>query len=76
MTGDYRAHSDRLREIQASFQTTSRAVQDMEAELAEINERLSQCEKKSDDSKPSSEKGAAGSKSGSGKAGLDIKQKY
>lgn len=41
MTGDYRAHSERLREIQASFQTTSRAVQDMEAELAEVNERLS-----------------------------------
>jgi len=26
MTGDYRAHSDRLRDIQASFTTTSRAV--------------------------------------------------
>ena len=49
MTGDYRAHSDRLREIQASFQTTSRAVQDMEAELAEVNERLSQVEKKIDE---------------------------
>lgn len=49
MTGDYRAHSERLREIQASFQTTSRAVQDMEAELAEVNERLSQVEKKIDD---------------------------
>ena len=41
MTGDYRAHSDKLREIQAAFTTTSRAVQDMETELAEVNERLS-----------------------------------
>ena len=31
---------------------------------------------KSDDSRPSSEKPASGSKSGAGKAGLDIKQKY
>ena len=31
---------------------------------------------KSDDSKPATEKAASGSKSGSGKAGLDIKQKY
>lgn len=49
MTGDYRAHSDKLREIQAAFTTTSRAVQDMETELAEVNERLSQVEKKIDD---------------------------
>lgn len=49
MTGDYRAHSDRLREIQAAFTTTSRAVQDMETELADVNERLSQVEKKIDD---------------------------
>jgi estrogen-related receptor beta like 1 len=49
MTGDYRAHSDRLREIQGAFTTTSRAVQDMETELSEINERLSQVEKKIDD---------------------------
>ena len=41
MTGDYRAHSDRLRDIQAGFTTTSKTVQDMEAELAEVNERLS-----------------------------------
>ena len=31
---------------------------------------------KSDDSRPASEKPAAGTKSGAGKAGLDIKQKY
>ena len=49
MTGDYRAHSDKLRDIQAAFTTTSKAVQDMEAELAEINERLSTVEKKIDD---------------------------
>ena len=49
MTGDYRAHSERLREIQAAFQTTSKAVGEMESELAEINERLSTCEKKIDD---------------------------
>ena len=49
MTGDYRAHSDRLREIQAAFTTTSRAVQDMETELAEVNERLSVVEKRIDE---------------------------
>ena len=49
MTGDYRAHSDKLREIQAAFTTTGRTVQDMEAELAEVNERLSQVEKKIDE---------------------------
>ena len=49
MTGDYRAHSEKLREIQSAFNTTSRAVQDMEAELADINERLSGVEKKIDE---------------------------
>lgn len=49
MTGDYRAHSDRLREIQAAFTSTSKAVQDMESELSEVNERLSQVDKKIDD---------------------------
>lgn len=41
MTGDYRAHSDRLREIQTSFQQSSKNVEDMANELSEINERLS-----------------------------------
>lgn len=41
MTGDYRAHSDHLREIQNSFATVSKNVGDMENELSEINERLS-----------------------------------
>lgn len=46
MTGDYRAHSDRLREIQNSFTTVSKNVGDMESELSEINDRLSQIESK------------------------------
>lgn len=49
MTGDYRAHSDRLREIQTSFTTVSKNVGDMENELSEINDRLSQVEKKIED---------------------------
>lgn len=49
MTGDYRAHSDHLREIQNNFATVSKSVGDMENELSEINERLSQVEKKIDD---------------------------
>lgn len=49
MTGDYRAHSDHLRDIQTSFQTVSKNVQDMENELMEINERLSNVQKKIDD---------------------------
>lgn len=40
MTGDYRAHTDDLRNIQTAFQTTSKTVQDMENELMEVNERL------------------------------------
>jgi intraflagellar transport protein 57 len=49
MTGDYRAHSDKLRDIQNSFTTVSKNVGDMENELSEINERLSQVERKIED---------------------------
>ena len=49
MTGDYRAHSDRLREIQNSFNQVSKNVGDMENELSEINERLSTVEKRIDE---------------------------
>lgn len=49
MTGDYRAHSDHLREIQSAFTTVSKNVQDMETELSDINERLSSVEKRIDD---------------------------
>jgi estrogen-related receptor beta like 1 len=49
MTGDYRAHSDHLRDIQNSFATVSKNVGDMENELSDINERLSQVEKKIED---------------------------
>lgn len=49
MTGDYRAHSDKLRDIQNSFNTVSKNVSDMENELSDINEKLSQVEKKIDD---------------------------
>jgi hypothetical protein len=41
MTGDYRAHTDKLRDIQNSFQSVSKNVMDMENELMEINEKLS-----------------------------------
>jgi estrogen-related receptor beta like 1 len=41
MTGDYRAHSDRLRDIQTNFTTVSKNVGEMENELSDINERLS-----------------------------------
>jgi len=40
MTGDYRSHSDNLKEIQNSFQKMSKNVQDLEADLMEVNEKL------------------------------------
>lgn len=49
MTGDYRAHSDKIRDIQNGFSTMTKNVQDMENELMDVNERLSQVEKKIDD---------------------------
>lgn len=49
MTGDYRAHSDNLLEIQTNFSQVSKNVGDLENELMEINERLSNCQKKIDD---------------------------
>lgn len=49
MTGDYRAHSDQLREIQTSFQTVSKNVEELENELTEINEKLGNTSKKIDD---------------------------
>ena len=49
MTGDYRAHTDNLREIQNSFQTLSKNVGELENELQEVNERLSITQKKIDD---------------------------
>lgn len=41
MTGDYRAHTENLRDIQTNFQTMSKNVSDMENELMDVNERLS-----------------------------------
>lgn len=49
MTGDYRAHSDHLRDIQNQFSTVSKAVALMENELMEVNERLESYSKKIDD---------------------------
>lgn len=49
MTGDYRAHADQLNEIQTSFSTTSKNVEDLETELTEVNERLGNITKKIDD---------------------------
>lgn len=48
-TGDYRAHSDNLREIQTAFTTTSKNVEDLENELTEVNQRLDVTSKKIDD---------------------------
>jgi intraflagellar transport protein 57 len=49
MTGDYRAHSDQLRDIQTSFTTVSKNVEDLEQELTEINDKLESYERKIDD---------------------------
>jgi len=49
MTGDYRAHTDTLREIQTSFTTVSKNVETLEAELQEINDRLGKVQGKIDD---------------------------
>ena len=40
MTGDYRAHSDNLKEIQTNFQKMSKNVQELETELMEVNDKL------------------------------------
>lgn len=40
MTGDYRAHSDKLKDIQNNFKRMTKNVQDLETELMDINERL------------------------------------
>jgi len=49
MTGDYRAHTDTLREIQTSFTTVSKNVETLETELQEINDRLGNVQRKIDD---------------------------
>lgn len=49
MTGDYRAHTDQLREIQNNFTTVSKNVENLETELQEINDRLGSINKKIDE---------------------------
>lgn len=49
MTGDYRAHSEHLRDIQHQFTTVSKNVEQLEQELTEINEKLEGFERKIDD---------------------------
>lgn len=49
MTGDYRAHTDSLRDIQNSFTTVSKNVETLETELQEINDRLGTVQRKIDD---------------------------
>ena len=49
MTGDYRAHTDQLREIQTSFTTVSKNVETLETELQEINDRIKKVQGKIDD---------------------------
>ena len=48
-TGDYRAHSENLKEVQSSFTTLSKNVEDLENELSEVNSRLDTTSKKIDD---------------------------
>lgn len=49
MTGDYRAHTEQLTEIQASFNTVGKNVEDLESELTEVNDRLGNVTRKIDD---------------------------
>ena len=49
MTGDYRAHTEQLTEIQASFSTVGKNVEDLETELTEVNDRLGNTTRKIDD---------------------------
>lgn len=49
MTGDYRAHSDNLKDIQSNYQKMSKNVQDLEQELMEINEKLTKTQSRIDD---------------------------
>jgi len=49
MTGDYRAHSEHLKEIQSSYQRMSKNMQDLESELMDVNERLTRIQDKIDD---------------------------
>ena len=49
MTGDYRAHTDQLRDIQSSFTNVSKNVETLEAELQDINDRLAVVHRKIDD---------------------------
>ena len=48
-TGDYRAHSDNLKEIQENFSNVSKNVEELENELTEVNNRLETTSKKIDD---------------------------
>jgi len=49
MTGDYRAHSDNLKEIQDNFTKVSKNVGELENDLMEVNEKLSHVERRIDD---------------------------
>jgi len=49
MTGDYRAHSDNLKEIQANFQKMSKNVQELENELMDVNEKLTKTQSQIED---------------------------
>jgi len=49
MTGDYRAHSEQLTEIQTSYTATSKNTEELENELNEVNERLDKITGKIDD---------------------------
>ena len=49
MTGDYRAHTEQLRDIQNNFTSVSKNVENLDTELQEINERLDTISKKIDD---------------------------
>ncbi len=49
MTGDYRHHSDELKNTQEKYNTMSKNVQELENELQEVNEKLTRTQDKIDD---------------------------
>ena len=69
MTGDYRAHTDQLNDIQKSFTTVSKNVETLESELTEINDRIKKVQGKIDDT------GKLAFNCNAGKAGSKVRLK-
>lgn len=49
MTGNYRAHSDNLKEVTENYQRMSKNIQELEDELNDVYERCSRTQGKIDD---------------------------